>query len=157
MIFLLIALMLWVGRMMSSSPALTYDAEDMARLLDISTWQVYEHCRKGDFPFEPLRVGRLLRWPRSIVDHALGVSAESEADQDESNAARESAGPEAAPDVTIDSPMDLDEMRRIASELGHPMVATEGGGWTFGNMPPEGSEEFRTVQKRVLEALGFRQ
>lgn len=57
--------------------SLTYNAEEMAKLLATSTWAVYEHCRRGDFPFEPIRVGRLLRWPKSAVNRALGIDLDS--------------------------------------------------------------------------------
>jgi predicted DNA-binding transcriptional regulator AlpA len=56
----------------------TYDAEDMARLLSTSTWTIYEHVRRGDFPFDPIRVGRLLRWPKAFIDDQLGIADRAE-------------------------------------------------------------------------------
>ena len=58
------------------SPA-TYRASELAQLLGVSEWAIYESVRKGDCAFEPIRVGRRLVWPRAIVDRALGLAADS--------------------------------------------------------------------------------
>jgi predicted DNA-binding transcriptional regulator AlpA len=49
-------------------------AEEVAEVLCISPWSVYEHVRIGDFPVIPIRVGRALRFPRASVLAVLGIS-----------------------------------------------------------------------------------
>jgi predicted DNA-binding transcriptional regulator AlpA len=53
----------------------TLDADEVATLLDVSTWTLYEQVKKETLPPElmPLRVGRAMRWPTSRVISALGI------------------------------------------------------------------------------------
>lgn len=53
----------------------TYNAEQVAELLGVSTWAIYEAVRRGDPPITPIRVGRRLLWSRAAVDNLLGLSA----------------------------------------------------------------------------------
>lgn len=54
--------------------ARTYDAGQVADLLGVSTWAIYESVRRGECPVDPIRVGRRLVWPRAAVDRLLGIS-----------------------------------------------------------------------------------
>lgn len=56
----------------------TYTADEVADLLGVSTWSLYESVRRGDPPFPPIRVGRRLVWPRALVDRALGLADDRE-------------------------------------------------------------------------------
>ena len=58
------------------SPA-TYRASELAQLLGVSEWTIYEAVRKGECAFEPIRIGRRLVWPRAVVDRVLGLSVDS--------------------------------------------------------------------------------
>ena len=51
------------------------NVEDVAALLDVAVWTVYEHVRAGDLPsgLEPIKVGRCLRWPTRYVLDELGL------------------------------------------------------------------------------------
>ncbi len=53
--------------------AVTLTAEELADLLGVSTWAVYESVRRGDCPVEPIRVGRRLVWSRAAVEQRLGL------------------------------------------------------------------------------------
>jgi predicted DNA-binding transcriptional regulator AlpA len=53
--------------------AATITAEELAGVLGVSTWSVYESVKRGDCPVEPIRVGRRLVWPRACVERLLGV------------------------------------------------------------------------------------
>jgi excisionase family DNA binding protein len=55
--------------------AATMTASELAELLGVSTWAVYEAVRRGDCPVAPIRVGRRLLWPRSNVDALLGLTS----------------------------------------------------------------------------------
>lgn len=55
--------------------AATMTAEELAELLGVSTWAVYEAVRRGDCPVAPIRVGRRLLWPRASVDALLGLTS----------------------------------------------------------------------------------
>ena len=57
------------------SPA-TYRASELAQLLGVSEWAIYQSVRNGDCAFQPIRVGRRLVWPRAVVDRALGLAAD---------------------------------------------------------------------------------
>ena len=53
-------------------------AEEVAELLGISTWSVYQAARRGDTPLGQIaiRVGRRLLWPRGRVTGLLGIDGE---------------------------------------------------------------------------------
>ena len=51
----------------------TYQASELAELLGVSEWAVYQSVRDGKCPFEPIRVGRRLVWPKATIDRALGI------------------------------------------------------------------------------------
>ncbi len=53
----------------------TLNVEDLAELLGVAVWTLYQHVRVGDLPPEltPIRVGRCLRWPTSKVAAALAL------------------------------------------------------------------------------------
>lgn len=53
--------------------AATYKAEEVADLLGVSTWGLYESVRRGDCPLDPIRVGRRLVWAKAKVDALLGI------------------------------------------------------------------------------------
>ena len=53
--------------------AATYRAKELAERLGVSEWAIYESVRNGTCPFEPIRVGRRLVWPKAVVDRALGL------------------------------------------------------------------------------------
>ena len=53
--------------------AAVYTADEVAGLLGVSPWAVYESVRRGDCPVAPIRVGRRLVWPRAAVDRLLGL------------------------------------------------------------------------------------
>lgn len=53
--------------------AATYRASELAERLGVSEWAIYESVRNGTCPFEPIRIGRRLVWPRAVVDRALGL------------------------------------------------------------------------------------
>lgn len=55
----------------------TYTAKELAELLDVSEWGIYQAVRLGNCPFQPIRIGRRLVWPRAIVDRALGLSGDA--------------------------------------------------------------------------------
>jgi excisionase family DNA binding protein len=54
------------------SPA-TYRAEEVAELLGVSVWAVYEAVRNGESPVPPIRVGRRIVFARAAVDELLGL------------------------------------------------------------------------------------
>jgi len=53
--------------------AATFNASELAEILGVSTWTIYEAVRRGDCPIPPIRVGRRLLWPRSRVEELLGI------------------------------------------------------------------------------------
>jgi predicted DNA-binding transcriptional regulator AlpA len=57
-------------------PAATYRAEEVAALLGISEWALYQSVRRGDCPVPPIKVGRRLVWARSPVRALLGLGPE---------------------------------------------------------------------------------
>ena len=57
------------------SPA-TIDAEELAALLGVSTWGIYQAVRRGDCPIPPIRVGRRVVFSRAAVDRLLGIETE---------------------------------------------------------------------------------
>lgn len=50
----------------------TLRAEELADLLGVSAWAIYEAVRRGDCPVEPIRVGRRVVFARAAVDALLG-------------------------------------------------------------------------------------
>ena len=54
-----------------SSGRATYTAEELAAMLGVSTWSIYNAVKNGDCPVQPVRVGRRMVWPRSKVDRLL--------------------------------------------------------------------------------------
>ena len=55
--------------------AAVYRAEQLADLLGVSEWALYQSVRRGDCPVPPIKVGRRLVWSRAAVDRLLGLSA----------------------------------------------------------------------------------
>ncbi len=53
--------------------AATYTAREVAELFSCSQWTVYQLTARGEFPVEPIRLGRKLVWSRTAVDAALGI------------------------------------------------------------------------------------
>lgn len=56
----------------------TYTAEQVADLLQVSAWSVYQASRRNEPPIGTLaiKVGRRLVWPRAAVDRLLGLVPE---------------------------------------------------------------------------------
>lgn len=52
----------------------TYTAEEVASLLGVSTWAIYQAAKTGELAVVPLRVGRRLVWPRALIDQSLGLN-----------------------------------------------------------------------------------
>jgi predicted DNA-binding transcriptional regulator AlpA len=52
-----------------------YSAEQVAELLAVSKWAIYQAARRGEPPIGNLaiRVGRRLVWPRAAIDDLLGL------------------------------------------------------------------------------------
>jgi excisionase family DNA binding protein len=53
----------------------TYRAEEVAEMLGVSTWALYESVRRGDAPVSPIKVGRRLVFSRSAVHELLGLES----------------------------------------------------------------------------------
>jgi predicted DNA-binding transcriptional regulator AlpA len=53
----------------------TIAAGELAAMLGVSTWSVYESAKAGTCPVEPIRVGRRLVWSRARVEQLLGIGA----------------------------------------------------------------------------------
>jgi len=54
----------------------TITAPELAELLGVSCWAVYESVRTGASPVPPIRVGRRLVFARTAVEALLGISAQ---------------------------------------------------------------------------------
>lgn len=54
----------------------TLSAAEVAQLLGVSTWAIYEAVRRGDCPATPIKIGRRLVWPRQAIDRLLGTEEE---------------------------------------------------------------------------------
>lgn len=50
----------------------TLTTEELAAVLGVSAWSLYEAARRGDPPVAPIRVGRRLVWPRAAVEALVG-------------------------------------------------------------------------------------
>ena len=57
----------------------TLDARQVADVWGCSPWAVYQMVRAGDVPVQPLRLGRKLRWPTSLVLRSVGLDSADEA------------------------------------------------------------------------------
>jgi hypothetical protein len=55
--------------------AATYTAEELAELLGVSPWAVYQAAKRDEpaIGSMAIRVGRRLLWPRAAVDKMLGL------------------------------------------------------------------------------------
>jgi predicted DNA-binding transcriptional regulator AlpA len=53
----------------------TITAQELAEMLGVSTWAVYESAKAGTCPVEPIKVGRRLVWSRARVEQLLGIEA----------------------------------------------------------------------------------
>jgi predicted DNA-binding transcriptional regulator AlpA len=52
----------------------TYSAAEVARLLGVSSWTLYQAVKDQTCPVQPIRIGkRRLVWSRSAVDRLLGL------------------------------------------------------------------------------------
>jgi len=51
----------------------TYSTQEVADLLGVSDWTLYQAVRDGTAPIQPIRVGRRIVWARSAVDQLLGL------------------------------------------------------------------------------------
>lgn len=51
----------------------TLTVPELAAVLGVSPWSVYESVRRGDCPVVPVRVGRRVVFSRAAVDRLLGV------------------------------------------------------------------------------------
>ncbi|MBY0456315.1 MAG: helix-turn-helix domain-containing protein [Gemmataceae bacterium] len=58
----------------SAVEALTYDADDLAALLKCSVRQIWRLRDRGALPAH-LRLGKLVRWPRKIIDDWIAAGA----------------------------------------------------------------------------------
>ena len=50
----------------------TITVAQLAGLLGVSTWSIYESVKRGDCPVPPIRVGTRLVWSRHGVETLLG-------------------------------------------------------------------------------------
>jgi len=53
----------------------TFRAEEVAEILNVSTWNIYEEIKKGKIP--AIRVGRCLRVPRVGLEQLLAGTQEA--------------------------------------------------------------------------------
>jgi len=56
----------------------TLTAPELAELLGVSCWAVYEAVRSGEPPVPAIRVGRRIVFARSAVEELLGLSEQSD-------------------------------------------------------------------------------
>ena len=54
----------------------TLDGHQAAEILGCSYWTLLELRKRGECPVEPLKLGRVLRWPTLKVLETVGVTAE---------------------------------------------------------------------------------
>lgn len=64
----------------------TLEADQVAELLGISKWTLYELNRRGEAPVQPLHLGRTLRWPTAAVLRVLGIDPAARPERDENPA-----------------------------------------------------------------------
>ena len=55
----------------------TYTAKEVAQLLGVSEWSLYQAVRNGTIPFQPIKIGRRLVWPKAVIDRSLGLSGDA--------------------------------------------------------------------------------
>ncbi len=55
--------------------AATYQAHELAELLGLSTWAIYESVKNGDCPVAPIRVGRRIVFSKAVTDKLLGMDS----------------------------------------------------------------------------------
>jgi excisionase family DNA binding protein len=77
--------------------AATMTAKELADVLGVSTWAVYQSVTDGDCPVPPIRVGRRIVFAKAAVDRLLGVGQNSAADVGEDT--------DGTPDVAVLSVM----------------------------------------------------
>ena len=53
--------------------AMVIDTQRLAQLLETNERTVYQHVRDGDFPLEPIRIGRKILWSLASVERFLGL------------------------------------------------------------------------------------
>jgi predicted DNA-binding transcriptional regulator AlpA len=53
----------------------TINAEQLAQLLGVSRYSVYEAAKAGTLPIPPIRVGRRMVWSAARVADLLGVES----------------------------------------------------------------------------------
>ena len=53
--------------------AATVTVEELAELLGVSSWAVYQACRSDSCPVPPIKVGRRIVFPKAAVDRLLGL------------------------------------------------------------------------------------
>jgi len=53
----------------------TITANELAAVLGVSTWALYQSVREGTCPVEPIRVGRRLVWSSARVADLLGTNS----------------------------------------------------------------------------------
>lgn len=54
----------------------TLDGRTTAQIWGCSYWSLLDQVKAGTCPVKPLRLGRKLRWPTTLVLRAVGVSAD---------------------------------------------------------------------------------
>ena len=52
-------------------PSATITAQELAEMLGVSTWSVYESVKTDSCPVPPIRIGRRLVWPRAAIERLL--------------------------------------------------------------------------------------
>jgi predicted DNA-binding transcriptional regulator AlpA len=57
----------------------TYQVHELAELLGVSSWSVYNSVKDGSCPVAPIRVGqRRIVFAKAAVDRLLGLDAEKD-------------------------------------------------------------------------------
>lgn len=51
----------------------TLTASELARMLQVSTWAIYEAVKAGQCPVPPIKVGRRIVFSKVMVDRLLGA------------------------------------------------------------------------------------
>lgn len=55
--------------------AFTLTTDELADLLRACSKTIYTQLAAGDFPLEPIRLGRKILWPTAAVERLLGLEA----------------------------------------------------------------------------------
>lgn len=58
--------------------AATLTVAELANLLGVSEWAIYQSARDGTCPIPPIRVGRRLVFARAAVEQLLGLAGAAE-------------------------------------------------------------------------------